>query len=282
MSWTFYITLAVGILLTVCLISFCFQYYLVNALETSIEQGISNVDKNRSPPLAQIVLNPVAGNGRGRSEFSVIEKKISKIMKFSTYTTKCGGITSDICNLLDKCITGGVPLVVGGGDGMLSEIVNGLMSLSDKCADKSSFKNFPGIAIIPFGTGNGVSKSLGIDNIGDSISALLNGHTKRCDIINVNISFRPQEQGVVNHDIISNTTNYKSILSIAWGAIADYDRLAENDFRWMGSFLKSMLIPLYIISKANIYDGIFWYIDESDGQRKGTVTHQYMQYAIYK
>jgi sphingosine kinase len=73
------------------------------------------------------------------------------------------------------------------------------------------------IGVVPAGTGNGIAKSLGIVTAADSLKAMKRGVCTSVDVIGVNIG------GIEHHN---------AILSIAWGAIADFDRLAERDFRW--------------------------------------------------
>lgn len=230
------------------------------------------------------IINPIAGSGYGKRRWDIITNEIKNIFHVKSYLTKCSGYTDEIDNVINEntdIMFFNRVLVVGGGDGMLSQILNGLLAshrrrLTDYMDNETALKqtlHFP-IAVVPFGTGNGVATSLGIHNITDAVTTLLNNTIQKCDLIDVSIQSAPlsPSSSTASLDLSQSKRNdysTQAILSVGWGAIADYDRLAEADYRWLGKTIKSLLIPVYIIAKANHYNGIFWYIDVEDNTRKG-------------
>lgn len=104
------------------------------------------------------------------------------------------------------------------GDGILVEVVNGLLQREDwDTAIKTP------LGIVPAGTGNGMAKSL-LDSVGDpcaianAVLAIIRGHKRQLDVAT----------------ITQGETRFFSILMLAWGLIADIDIESEK-YRWMGS-----------------------------------------------
>ncbi|XP_018481923.1 sphingosine kinase 1-like isoform X1 [Raphanus sativus] len=109
-------------------------------------------------------------------------------------------------------------IVCVSGDGVLVEVVNGLLER----ADWRTALKLP-IGMVPAGSGNGMIKSL-LDPVGLSCSAasatvsIIRGHRRSLDVATIS-------QG---------TTKFFSVLMLAWGLVADIDIESEK-FRWMGS-----------------------------------------------
>ncbi|KAF2553438.1 hypothetical protein F2Q68_00037245 [Brassica cretica] len=109
-------------------------------------------------------------------------------------------------------------IVCVSGDGVLVEVVNGLLEREDW---RTALK-LP-IGMVPAGSGNGMIKSL-LDPVGMSCSAasatvsIIRGHRRSLDVATIS-------QG---------TTKFFSVLMLAWGLVADIDIESEK-FRWMGS-----------------------------------------------
>ncbi|XP_060189525.1 sphingosine kinase 1-like isoform X3 [Lycium barbarum] len=104
------------------------------------------------------------------------------------------------------------------GDGILVEVVNGLLEREDW----DSAIKMP-LGVVPAGTGNGMAKSL-LDAVGQSCTAsnatlaIIRGHKQSLDVATVS-------QG---------QNRFFSVLMLAWGLIADIDIESEK-YRWMGS-----------------------------------------------
>jgi len=95
------------------------------------------------------IINPIAGNGKNRSAAQVIDKHIDRnIFDYSiAFTEKKGDGTS---MAREAALNGADMAVAVGGDGTVNEVASGLAGTS--CA----------LGIIPCGSGNGLSRHLGI------------------------------------------------------------------------------------------------------------------------
>ncbi|RDX65566.1 Sphingosine kinase 1, partial [Mucuna pruriens] len=109
-------------------------------------------------------------------------------------------------------------IVCVSGDGILVEVVNGLLQREDwDVAIKMP------LGVVPAGTGNGMAKSL-LDSIGEpcavahAVLAIIRGHKQPLDVAT----------------ITQGETRFFSILMLAWGLVADIDIESEK-YRWMGS-----------------------------------------------
>ncbi|KAH7662344.1 Sphinganine kinase protein [Dioscorea alata] len=109
-------------------------------------------------------------------------------------------------------------IVCVSGDGILAEVVNGLLQREDwHTAIKMP------LGIVPAGTSNGMAKSL-LDSVGQlySISnaafSIIRGHTRKLDVASV----------------LQGEAQFFSVLMLTWGFMADVDIESEK-YRWMGS-----------------------------------------------
>ncbi|XP_061367679.1 sphingosine kinase 1-like [Gastrolobium bilobum] len=109
-------------------------------------------------------------------------------------------------------------IVCVSGDGILVEVVNGLLQRDDW----DTAIKMP-LGVVPAGTGNGMAKSL-LDSVGDpcavanAVLAIIRGHKRSLDVAT----------------IMQGETRFFSILMLAWGLMADIDIESEK-YRWMGS-----------------------------------------------
>ncbi|XP_052203723.1 sphingosine kinase 1 [Diospyros lotus] len=109
-------------------------------------------------------------------------------------------------------------IVCVSGDGILVEVVNGLLEREDwNAAIKMP------LGVVPAGTGNGMAKSL-MDSVGlpciasNAVLAIIQGHKRPLDVAS----------------ILQGETRFFSVLMLAWGLVADIDIESEK-YRWMGS-----------------------------------------------
>ncbi|XP_030960140.1 sphingosine kinase 1-like [Quercus lobata] len=109
-------------------------------------------------------------------------------------------------------------IVCVSGDGILVEVINGLLEREDwEAAIKMP------IGVVPAGTGNGMVKSL-LDSVGypctapNAVLTIIRGHKRSLDVAT----------------ILQRETKFFSILMLAWGLVADIDIESEK-YRWMGS-----------------------------------------------
>ncbi|XP_009376260.2 sphingosine kinase 1 isoform X1 [Pyrus x bretschneideri] len=109
-------------------------------------------------------------------------------------------------------------IVCVSGDGILVEVVNGLLEREDWDA---AIK-IP-LGVVPAGTGNGMAKSL-LDSVGEpctpsnAVLAIIRGHKRSLDVAT----------------ICQGRMKFFSVLMLAWGLVADVDIESEK-YRWMGS-----------------------------------------------
>ncbi|KAF8926886.1 hypothetical protein BGZ58_010840, partial [Dissophora ornata] len=104
-------------------------------------------------------------------------------------------------------------LAVVSGDGVLHEIINGLLSRPDW----DQARRLP-IAIIPAGSGNAIATSVGTRSPIVATLAMIRGETTKLDIFSVSQQNR--------HRIYS-------MLLFSWGMMADAD-IESDKYRWLG------------------------------------------------
>ncbi|EEF37693.1 sphingosine kinase 1 isoform X1 [Ricinus communis] len=109
-------------------------------------------------------------------------------------------------------------IVCVSGDGILVEVVNGLLAREDW---RDAIK-LP-LGMVPAGTSNGMAKSL-LDSVGEpckasnAVLAIIRGHKCSLDVAT----------------ILQGETKFFSVLMLSWGLVADIDIESEK-YRWMGS-----------------------------------------------
>ncbi|KAF9139141.1 Sphingosine kinase 1 [Linnemannia schmuckeri] len=104
-------------------------------------------------------------------------------------------------------------LVVVSGDGVLHEVINGLLSRPDWDRARNT-----SIGIVPAGSGNAIAASLGIVSQFVATLAAIRGETSKLDIFSLSQLNRPR---------------IYSMLSFSWGMMADADIESDN-YRWLG------------------------------------------------
>ncbi|XP_047166133.1 sphingosine kinase 1-like isoform X1 [Vigna umbellata] len=133
-------------------------------------------------------------------------------------------------------------IVCVSGDGILVEVVNGLLQREDW----DTAIKIP-LGVVPAGTGNGMAKSL-LDSVGDpctitnSVLAIIRGHKQSLDVAT----------------ITQGETRFFSVLMLAWGLVADIDIESEK-YRWMGS----ARIDFYALTRIfhlRHYEGCLYFV----------------------
>ncbi|KAG0496231.1 hypothetical protein HPP92_000922 [Vanilla planifolia] len=125
------------------------------------------------------------------------------------------------------------------GDGVLVEVVNGLLQREDwETAIKVP------LGIIPAGTGNGLAKSL-MESVGEMYSienasfAVIRGHKRSLDVTCV----------------LQGEKRFFSILMLTWGLLADVDIESER-YRWMGRARLDFYCFLRIMNLRKYYGNV--------------------------
>ncbi|XP_010905064.1 sphingosine kinase 1 isoform X1 [Elaeis guineensis] len=170
------------------------------------------------PKMLFIIVNPFGGKKCGRTIFHNEVKPLlaAADIPYTMQETKHQLHAQEIAYSLDLLKYDGIVCV--SGDGVLVEVLNGLLQREDwDAAIKVP------LGIIPAGSGNGMAKSL-LDSVGDLYSvcnatfAVIRGYKRSLDITTV----------------LQGEMKFFSILMLTWGLVADIDIESEK-YRWMGS-----------------------------------------------
>ncbi len=122
--------------------------------------------------------NPKSGKGKIARKEKYIKSYLGKI--FDEVDVFYSNAKGDIFNKILECGQLYHTLVVAGGDGTISEAVNGIMHLNKR----------PNLAILPFGTVNDVAHSLHIPfNTKKALAVIKNGKPLAHDVLKVNNDF---------------------------------------------------------------------------------------------
>lgn len=175
-----------------------------------------------SPRRLLIMINPASGSGRALSIFhrDVYPLLAEAGISMKVFVTSSSGSASDFIKEVDLDLYDG--LVIISGDGLVYEVVNGIMRRSDR----EDVLKIP-LGIIPGGSGNGLAFSINYA-VGDhqfknpiltSIQNVVGGRRTPLDLVEVRT-----KSGI-----------YHSILSVGWGLLADIDIESES-LRFLGGF----------------------------------------------
>uniref|UniRef100_A4QNG2 sphingosine kinase n=1 Tax=Xenopus tropicalis TaxID=8364 RepID=A4QNG2_XENTR len=171
-----------------------------------------------------VLLNPFAGTGKASGHFQthVIPTLTEANATFTLLETERPKQAQELVR--DEDLSGWDAIVVMAGDGLLFEVVNGLMERPDwACAIKKP------LAVLPGGSGNALAASV----------SYYSGHKQASGtkLLN-NCTFILCKGQPVHLDLVSLTTSSGrrifSFLSFAWGLISDVDIESER-YRFMGS-----------------------------------------------
>jgi len=183
-----------------------------------------------------IIINPVSGKGNSLKIFS---DKIKNYLKYydldNLYITKYKGHATEIIlntNIIDKKYIKNIILI--GGDGLIHEVVQGLIQRN--VYDKP-------IYIVPTGSGNGLAKSLNINNIDDAIKLISNKDNEDNKNNEANKDSKNQIKTIDLFKVSYNSKTEYSFLAQTWTMISDIDIDTEwlrriGDLRYFWGILK--------------------------------------------
>eukprot|EP01097_Dermamoeba_algensis_P009453 TRINITY_DN6641_c0_g1_i1.p1 TRINITY_DN6641_c0_g1~~TRINITY_DN6641_c0_g1_i1.p1 ORF type:complete len:451 (-),score=117.56 TRINITY_DN6641_c0_g1_i1:36-1388(-) len=161
--------------------------------------------------------------------------------------TKHNGHAKEFTEQLDISKYDGI--VVLSGDGLLHEVLNGLMNRDDwMVAIRTP------IGCIPAGSGNGLAHSIGNHDPLSGAITVIKRKTKPLDVWSVLLE--PYDKEMTQSDV-----KY-SFLSLTWGIVADID-IESDKLRWLGSlrFIVSGLLRIFFLKK---YRGHLSYLSEEE------------------
>jgi YegS/Rv2252/BmrU family lipid kinase len=114
-----------------------------------------NQNQNLSQAQWLVIVNPNAGNGKGKKDWEKISSELSK--KDLTFTVKFTTRKGDAIHFTSDAIKEGFrKIITVGGDGTLHEVLNGVLC-SEECPSTEIT-----LALIPVGTGNDWGRMFGI------------------------------------------------------------------------------------------------------------------------
>jgi len=122
----------------------------------------------------RLILNPVAGHGRGRKVLEYLLKLFrSYDIEVDLTVTEYHGHATEIAEQLPCAHCDAV--VVAGGDGTVYHVINGLMARPE--SDRRP------LGIVPIGTGNaGALDTAGVRKVDDAVDIIAQGTTRRVDV----------------------------------------------------------------------------------------------------
>lgn len=133
-----------------------------------------------------IIANPAAHSGDGERGARFAETFLASFASatsgFEIVRTAGPGHATEIA----ASAAGRGTVIALGGDGVIHEVVNGLMRLRRE--------ERPQLGIIPMGSGNDYARTLGIkkNNVADALAQLVRGHSKSCELGRVNDTYYMQ------------------------------------------------------------------------------------------
>lgn len=133
-----------------------------------------------------IIANPAAHSGDGERGARFAETFLGSFASatsgFEIVRTAGPGHATEIA----ASAAGRDTVIALGGDGVIHEVVNGLMRLRRE--------NRPQLGIIPMGSGNDYARTLGIkrNDVADALAQLVRGHARGCELGRVNETYYMQ------------------------------------------------------------------------------------------
>ncbi|KAA0052712.1 hypothetical protein IC582_017926 [Cucumis melo] len=197
------------------------------------------IDLLGRPKKLFVLVNPFGGKGAGSKIYRDEVKPILEDAEINVtlQETKYQRHAEEVAYSLDFTNYDGIVCV--SGDGILVEVINGLLRRDDWVdAIKTP------LGVVPAGTGNGMVKSL-LHSIGDPCTArnatlaIVRGHKCSLDVATIS-------QGEAKHF---------TVLMLAWGLVADIDIESEK-YRWMGSARLDIYALQRIISLRHYRGGV--------------------------
>ncbi|XP_038883381.1 sphingosine kinase 1 isoform X1 [Benincasa hispida] len=197
------------------------------------------IDLLGRPKRLFVLVNPFGGKRAGCKIYLDNVKPILEDAEIDVtmQETKYQRHAEEVAYSLDLTKYDGIVCV--SGDGILVEVINGLLRRDD-WADAIKMP----LGVVPAGTGNGMAKSL-LHLTGDPCTAcnatlaIVRGHKCSLDVATIS-------QGEAKHF---------TVLMLAWGLVADIDIESEK-YRWMGSARLDFYALQRIISLRHYKGGI--------------------------
>jgi diacylglycerol kinase (ATP) len=184
------------------------------------------------------IVNPHAGNGSTRSNWSYIEAVArNRLGHFETHMTQKPG---DAVRFAEDAVAKDAGLLVCvGGDGTLNEVINGIMM------HEESIRSTVMLGFVPNGTGCDFARTLPIpQNIEHAIDTIAGGHARAIDL--GRLSFR-DHRGHESSRYFHNITSFG-----LGGEVAQRVNGTTKAFGPFISFMWATLISIFLYGKKRI------------------------------
>lgn len=222
------------------------EIILESTIET-IPEWFNQINKNIISHSALVIINPAGGSQTALIEYDTTIKQILINARFevTSYVTQQQGDANQYIKYVDLRLYD--RLIVLGGDGTVSEVVNGLIA-----RDEVDSLAIP-IGIMPLGSGNGLVRSI-LHEAGEhfgrisSLYQIIKGDVKQIPLIS---------------NLIGVNMTY-SFLANGWGLPSDVDIESEM-YRFIGSMRFIIGIIIRLINLRCYYGKISYIpIDKTD------------------
>ncbi|KAJ4976346.1 hypothetical protein NE237_001452 [Protea cynaroides] len=215
----------------------------------TLQEFFDSLDR---PKRLFVIVNPFGGN---RVAMKIFHDEVKPLLvaanvEFSVEETQHQFHAKELAQTLDLSKYDGIVCV--SGDGILVEVVNGLLQRVDwEVAIKMP------LGMVPAGSGNGMVKSVldsGRDpcTVTNAVFTVIRGHRISLDVAT----------------ILQGETKFFSVLMLAWGLVADIDIESEK-YRWMGSSRLDLYALLRIMSLRK-YNGRISFVPAPGFEAYGT------------
>jgi len=167
---------------------------------------------------SKIFVNPAAGGGKGRRVASAVVRYLGERGLKAPLVTSRG--PRDLTRQVSRAAVEGVDtFIVVGGDGSVSEAVNGMLAAGSRGA----------LGVVPVGTGNDFLKSLGVAP----------KWRQACDVMLASQTGRPIDVGRVNNRFFVNTLGigFDAEVTLATEGV----RVLRGDMVYAFALLKALL-----------------------------------------
>ena len=178
-----------------------------------------------------LILNPVAGKGKGKKNFDAVLSALSE--KFKNLEVKTSEYPGHIVEISKMAVKDGCQRIISiGGDGTPFEVINGLY------ADGKPGQEIE-LGMIPAGTGNSFIRDFDNVSPGKWVGHVLEGKTRKVDM--VEFTYFMQGKEVKNY--------YINILGV--GLIADILKLTNEKLKFLGALGYSLAVLIRLFKGMN-------------------------------
>lgn len=214
---------------------------------------------------AKVILNPYAGRWKAKErKGEIISALRDANVKFELVETLSPGHGSELAE--DAVIEGFSPIIVAGGDGSVSEVVNGMMS----CIGKADIHKLPPLGILPLGSANDLVFNLGLPlDIHEAVAVIVSGDIQKLDLGMVNSRFFDNNSAIGLEPTITmiqqNITRLRGVSRYLLATLIGIlkNRSWQAKIEWEGGEYSG---PITLVSVGNnpVTGGIFYVTPHAD------------------